>query len=145
MYILLCAYESQPIDIFDAFWNHGALASETTSSMGAKSENKNSVDFNLVITGFVGIKRKQPETQIKFIGVIHPSWEQWLNWWNMNRRFQMLMLMLRNKFIISESYLTFTFYILAVVVPVLTAVNVFIINAIILSLSFFLFVLHEAN
>ena len=114
--------------------------------LGAKSENKNSVDFNLVITGFVGIKRKQPETQIKFIGVIHQSWEQWLNLrWNMNRRFQMLMSMLRNKFIISESYLTFTFYILAVVVPVLTDVNVFIINAIILSLSFFLFVLHEAD
>ncbi|WZY93467.1 hypothetical protein YC2023_065796 [Brassica napus] len=67
------------VDIFDAFWNRGALASETASSMGAKTENKNTIDFNLVITGFVGIKRKQPETNIKFIGVIHPSWEQWLN------------------------------------------------------------------
>ena len=58
VHLTCCAYESYPVDIFDAFWNHGVLASETASSMGAKSENKNSVDFNLVITGFVGIKRK---------------------------------------------------------------------------------------
>ncbi|KAF3535380.1 hypothetical protein F2Q69_00023492 [Brassica cretica] len=134
------ALRIEPLDIFDAFWNHGALASVTASSMGAKSENKNSVDFNSAIPGFVGIKRKQPGTQIEFIGVIQPSWEQWLNLrWKMSRRFQTLMLMLPNKFIISESYLTFTFYILAVVVPVLTAVTVFIINAIIVSVLIFFF------
>ncbi|WZY77465.1 hypothetical protein YC2023_023849 [Brassica napus] len=118
--LVLTGKLGEPLDIFDAFWNRGALASETASSMEAKSENKNTVDFNLVITGFVGIKRKQPETKIEFIGVINPSWEQWLNLqWKMSRRFQTLMSMLPNKFIISESYLTFTFYILAVVVHVI--------------------------
>ena len=87
---------------------------------GQNQKNKNIIYFNLVITGFVEIKRKQPETKIEFIGVIHPSWEQWLNLqWKMSRRFQTLMSILPNKFFISKSYITFTFYILAVVVHVL--------------------------
>ena len=73
---------------------------------------------------FIEFIRKQPYRQTEFIGVIYPSPERWLNpRWKMSRGFQSLMLMIPYKLIISESYLTFTFVILAVVVFVLIVVR----------------------
>jgi len=83
---------------------------------------------------FIEIIRKQPYAQTEFIKVIYPSPERWLNPRGMmSRGFQTLMPMIPCKLIISESYFTFTFVILAVIVFVLTVVTVFIINSVILS------------
>lgn len=131
-----------PTTTIPSEWNHGSLASEDGKFGGGKIRRQELIRFQFSHSRFGESIREQPHAQTEFIGVIYPSPERWLNpWWKMSRRFQTLMPMIPFKLIISESHLSFTFFILDVDVSVLTAVAVFIINAVIVSVVIFFFYL----